>query len=228
MNISVIIPVYNGARWLAESIDSALAQGELVSELLVVDDGSTDDSAVIAQSHTDPRVQVVRKDNGGAASARNLGIQNAKGRYIAFLDADDVWRPGKLELQMAALEQRADVGVVTGLMKNFWIAGLEAEAEEYPALKLPQPGVASTFLAQKSVFDDCGLLDVEFRNRDIQEWIVRVKRAGWEHELVDEIVVDRRIHDANDSRVRAPGETELLSLASRLLEARRKNKDAAG
>lgn len=228
MSVSVVIPVYNGARWLGECIDSALAQGDVVSELVVVDDGSTDNSAAIALAHADSRVRLCTKDNGGAASARNLGIENAQGRFIAFLDADDLWRPNKLAQQLPLLEQRKELGVVTGLMKNFWMTGLESEAEENPELKRPQPGVASTFVARKAIFNDCGLLDTEFRERDIQEWIVRVKRSGWEHALVDQIVVDRRIHDANHSRIRKPGEEELLGLANRLLKARREKKAAEG
>jgi len=227
MAVSVVIPVFNGARWLTESIDSALGQGHLVAELFVVDDGSTDDSASIAESYPDSRVQVVRKANGGASSARNMGVELATQSYIAFLDADDLWRPQKLERQIHALEETDSLGVVTALMQNFWMAGLEAEAEENPSLRQPQPGVASTFLARRSVFDECGLLDTEFLDRDIQEWIVRVKRHGWSHALVDEVLVDRRIHDANDSRCRQPGEEELLNLATRLLEMRRKNRDAA-
>lgn len=228
MSVSVIIPVYNGARWLAESINSALNQGDLVTDVFVVDDGSTDGSAALAQSHQDDRVRVVSKANGGAASARNVGLELARTPYIAFLDADDLWRPQKLTRQLRLFEQDESLGVVTSLMQNFWIAGLEKEAEINLNLRKPQPGVASTFVARRTVFEQCGQLDVEYRNRDIQEWIVRVKRHGWTHGLVEEVLVDRRIHDANDSRVRDPGEDELLGLASKLLAARRKKQDVAG
>ena len=228
MSVSVIIPVYNGARWLAESINSALNQGDLVTDVFVVDDGSTDGSAALAQSHQDDRVRVVSKANGGAASARNVGLELARTPYIAFLDADDLWRPQKLTRQLRLFEQDESLGVVTSLMQNFWIAGLEKEAEINLNLRKPQPGVASTFVARRTIFEQCGQLDVEYRNRDIQEWIVRVKRHGWTHGLVEEVLVDRRIHDANDSRVRDPGEDELLGLASKLLAARRKKQDVAG
>ena len=141
---------------------------------------------------------------------------------------DSLWRPQKLTRQLRLFEQDESLGVVTSLMQNFWIAGLEKEAEINLNLRKPQPGVASTFVARRTVFEQCGQLDVEYRNRDIQEWIVRVKRHGWTHGLVEEVLVDRRIHDANDSRVRDPGEDELLGLASKLLAARRKKQDVAG
>lgn len=85
-----IIPVYNGEKYLAQAIDSILRQpcGDL--EILVIDDGSTDGSLKIAQGYDDPRVRAIHKENGGVSSARNLGIENARSRYIAFLDADDV------------------------------------------------------------------------------------------------------------------------------------------
>ena len=224
MSVSVIIPVYNGARYLVESIESALLQGNLTLEVLVIDDGSTDESAEIADKHVSERVRVYRKENGGVASACNLGVQNSKGQFIAFLDADDLWRPLKLQKQLELLSIRSDIGVVTSMQQNFWMPGLEHEAESNPDLKKPLPGVGSTFLARKSVFDQCGLLDHEFRNRDIQEWIVRVKREGYGHQTLNEILVDRRIHEANDSRIRKPGESELLDLASQLLTRRKKSR----
>lgn len=85
-----IIPVYNGEKYLAQAIDSILRQPCRDFEILVIDDGSTDSSLEIARSYTDARVRAIHKENGGVSSARNLGIESAKSRYIAFLDADDV------------------------------------------------------------------------------------------------------------------------------------------
>ncbi|SON55557.1 putative glycosyltransferase EpsH [Hartmannibacter diazotrophicus] len=104
--VSVVIPIYNGEKFIKETIECALNQTHKNLEILVVDDGSTDSSRQICQnlSREYPRVKVFQKDNGGVASARNYGIERANGEFIAFLDADDLWHPTKIEKQVAILE----------------------------------------------------------------------------------------------------------------------------
>ncbi len=97
--VSVVIPCYNGAKFIRETLDSVLAQTVAPIEVLVVDDGSTDDSAAIAESYALP-VRVIRQTNQGESVARNHGIDEARGDWIAFVDADDVWTPNKLERQL--------------------------------------------------------------------------------------------------------------------------------
>jgi glycosyltransferase involved in cell wall biosynthesis len=96
--VSVVIPCYNGARFLRETLDSALAQTSPTLEVIVVDDGSTDDSAALAESYGPP-VRVIRQPNQGESVARNRGIAEARGEWVAFLDADDLWLPEKLAEQ---------------------------------------------------------------------------------------------------------------------------------
>lgn len=109
--VSVVMPVYNGAQFLDESIGSVRAQTLEDWELIVVDDCSADESERIARRHAqeDPRIKVLRTPaNGGSSAARNTGLAQRSGRYVAFLDADDVWAPLKLERQLAFM-RRADV-----------------------------------------------------------------------------------------------------------------------
>jgi len=101
--VSVVVPCYNAAPFLRETLDSALSQSQAPQEVIVVDDGSTDESATIAESYGPP-VRVIRQENQGESVARNRGIEAAKGDWIAFLDADDLWAPTKLERQMEAAE----------------------------------------------------------------------------------------------------------------------------
>src|ERR1700749_83796 len=100
--VSVIMPAYNSGRYLAESVRSVQAQTFGGWELVVVDDGSTDDTGEVARrlAEADARVRYVRRPNGGQAAARNTGLAEARGRLVAFLDADDLWLPEKLEAQM--------------------------------------------------------------------------------------------------------------------------------
>jgi glycosyltransferase involved in cell wall biosynthesis len=108
--VSVIIPVFNGEATIAAAIDSAIAQefgGDL--EVIVVNDGSTDSTSSVLDAYRG-RVTVLDRVNGGPASARNAGVLASHGEYVAFLDADDIWMPGKLEKTLAALDSDSDSG----------------------------------------------------------------------------------------------------------------------
>lgn len=107
--VSVVMPAYNAAWCVRKAIDSVLAQDFQDFELIVVDDGSTDDTAAVLASYGD-RIRVVSKVNGGMSSARNAGIRASCGEFIAFLDADDWWLPGKLGQQIALMRARPEVG----------------------------------------------------------------------------------------------------------------------
>src|SRR6056297_2960635 len=106
--VSVIIPTYNRAKTLLRAIDSALAQTIDDLEVVVVDDGSTDNTESVLAAYDDPRVRpVIHETNQGANVARNTGLEHACGEYVAFLDSDDEWHPAKLERQLAVLEERS-------------------------------------------------------------------------------------------------------------------------
>jgi len=106
--VSVIIPAYNAAWCVRRAVDSVLAQTFRDFELIVVDDGSTDNTASVLAEYGE-QLHVLRKPNGGLSSARNAGIKAAQGRYVTFLDADDWWRPEKLARQMSLMEERPEL-----------------------------------------------------------------------------------------------------------------------
>src|SRR6476660_1471039 len=106
--VSVIIPVYNGTCYLRAALESVFAQTYRPFEVIVVDDGSLDDSGVIAQSFDD--VRYIHQENQGVAAARNNGIEVARGEFLAFLDQDDLWTPEKLKLQMGHLLSDPELG----------------------------------------------------------------------------------------------------------------------
>jgi glycosyltransferase involved in cell wall biosynthesis len=110
--VSAVVPACNAARTLRAAVESILLQTVGDIEVIVVDDGSEDDTAEVARAIADPRVRLVSQANGGASAARNTGIRHARGRYVAFLDADDLWLPAKLERQLAVLRSRPDVHAV--------------------------------------------------------------------------------------------------------------------
>ncbi len=130
--ISVIIPSYNSAEILPDAIRSVRAQTRPADEIIVVDDGSVDDTAAVCGQFDD--VLYVRQENGGASTARNTGIERSGGDWLAFLDADDIWDPKKLEMQIAALEENpeADFAVTAALA---W----SAQTESYHLYKYDGP-----------------------------------------------------------------------------------------
>ncbi len=109
--ISIITPVYNGARTIQATITSVLAQTFSDFELIIVDDGSTDNTLEILSQYRDPRIQILSASHGGAAASRNRGLKQASGDYIAFLDADDLWTPDKLAAQFNALQTHPEAAV---------------------------------------------------------------------------------------------------------------------
>src|SRR5262245_49704380 len=112
-SVSVIIPAYRAEAFIARALDSVFGQTIQPSEVLVIDDGSPDDLSQAVSPYRD-RVTLVRKPNGGAASARNLGLDRARGDFIAFLDADDTWAPHKLERQLGLFAANPELGLVCG------------------------------------------------------------------------------------------------------------------
>lgn len=112
--VSVIIPTYNCARWISTAIDGALSQTLANREIIVVDDGSADDTARIVAARFGDRVHYLKKPNGGVSSARNAGIAAARGTFAAFLDADDSWSPTWLETAIGAIDARPSIGAVYG------------------------------------------------------------------------------------------------------------------
>jgi glycosyltransferase involved in cell wall biosynthesis len=108
-SVSVIIPTYNSAKYLAKSIDSVLAQTRRATEIVIVDDGSTDETRAVISAHGDPTIRYIAAPHQGTAAARNRGIESASGDYLAFLDADDLWRPTMLETQVAVMERDRDL-----------------------------------------------------------------------------------------------------------------------
>ncbi len=109
--VSVIIPLYNAEKYIGRTLQSVLNQTYDNLEIIIVDDESPDNSVQVCQRFTDPRIKIVHQKNRGLPGARNTGIRNAKGEYIAFMDADDIWLPEKLAKHIAHLESNSDVGV---------------------------------------------------------------------------------------------------------------------
>ncbi len=220
--VSCVIPVYNGERYLAEAIDSVLAQTVPPQEIIVVDDGSTDGTPGVTRAYGEA-VRYVRQDNAGATVARSHGVSLAEGDYIAFLDADDRWCREKLERQIARFAAHPELALCTTYQQNFWVEELREEAErlrDHP-LTRPQPGAASTLVVRRTLFAEVGPLNPELRHRDIPDLIARTRAHGLAVEILPEVLTFRRIHGSNISRNRLSDPDELLRMAQTALQRHR-------
>lgn len=200
--ISVIVPSYNCARYIAAALGSALDQNYPNKEILVVDDGSTDNSLDILQSFGE-RIRVITQVNAGAAAARNAGLQAAKGEYIAFLDADDLWWPGKLTAQANYLGTHPDVGLVYSAWQE-WHARADGDFDPPPAPEIsPTPADivpeesgwmynrllldcaihTTTAMIRSNVAHDVGRFDVSLRRGQDYDYWLRVSRVTPIHKL---------------------------------------------
>jgi glycosyltransferase involved in cell wall biosynthesis len=189
VQISCVIPVRNAGRFLSETLQSVLEQDLRPDEVIVVDDGSTDDSAKIA-GHYGSAVSYVRQDWLGPAAARNHGIKLCRGDFIAFIDADDVWPTDKLSRQIGCLRASTDLGICVGRVQQFHVIdGVKAAAGE------PMPGYTfGTIVARRVVFDRVGLLNENLRHSDGLDWFLRMRNAQTRECLIPEVVLLRRLH----------------------------------
>ncbi len=167
--VSAIITAYNGGPFIRDAIESILAQTCSVDEVVVIDDGSTDDTAAIVEGYAEKGVRLVRQQNRGLPEARNRGIQETTGELIAFLDCDDIWLPEKTELQMGFLADHPDIGLATGLTswwepqtgrRGLWKPNLPGSNGTRRQLVVHNAvGNASTVMIRRRVLEDVGLFD---------------------------------------------------------------------
>ncbi len=180
--VSVIIPAYNAAPFIRRAVESALAQTWPHKEILVINDGSTDDTGSILK-HYEQVVRIFDQRNGGLSNARNRGIKESNGEYIAFLDADDYWKPKKLERQVEILKNNPDIGfcstcaIVEDPEHNFlnkWPCP-ETQQDILHSIFLNNgiiPGSGSGVMANRNLFDIVGMFDESLNSlEDIDMWM---------------------------------------------------------
>ena len=207
--ISVVIPVYNGMKYLPETMESVLGQTFTDFEVIVVNDGSTDNTREWVEQIQDNRIRLINQTNQGSASAaRNKGISQAKGDYIAFLDADDVWESTKLAKQLEAFKVNPEVGLV-----YTWVAYINGEGKSTGRVfqhqdegevweKLVQQNIVecgSVAMVRRQCFTELGVFDQSLRIAEDWDMWLRIAN-NYNFAVVPEALVKYRQHANSKSK----------------------------
>jgi glycosyltransferase involved in cell wall biosynthesis len=220
--VSVIIAVYNGETHLAETIESVINQNYSNVELIIIDDGSTDESGKVALRYVPP-LRYHYQSNSGIAAAWNQGIELAEGDFIAFNGADDLWTKNKIQLQLDAFSEDPTLDIVFGHVKQFHSP--ELSDEERQKIRCPDelmPGVsAGTMLIKRESLFRVGMFDIQWRRGIFNDWYLRATELGIRTYMLPDLLMWRRLHRSNHGIVNRDKSVDYVRMLKASLDRRR-------
>lgn len=220
--VSAIISVYNGETHLRETIQSVIDQDYPNLEIVIVDDGSTDGSAIVAREFL-PCLHYHHQTNQGIAAAWNKGIELAQGDYFAINGADDLWTKQKISTQIDALNSNPAVDLVFGHVKQFHSP--ELSDEEKQKILCPDelmPGVsAGTMLIRRSSFFMVGEFDTKWRRGIFNDWFLRATELGLRTHMLPDLLMYRRLHRTNHGLINHDKSVDYIRMLKASLDRRR-------
>jgi glycosyltransferase involved in cell wall biosynthesis len=218
--VSVVLPVHNGERYLADALDSVRAQTYRPFEVIVVNDGSTDRSEEIALRFG---VRCLSQPHRGTAAARNTGMEASRGAFIAHMDADDLWEPRKLALQAAALAVEPSLDAVSGHLSEFYSADLSEDLRG--RLRQPRVGIAGhllqAMLIRREAHFRVGPFETRWQVAQDMSWYMRAMDAGFRLKVLPDLVLRRRLHDRNKGVLRRDAAGQRFEILKAALDRRR-------
>lgn len=224
--ITVVIPLYNKDNTIARALDSVLAQTYQDFEVVVVDDGSTDDGGAIVEQYADPRIRLIRQANAGVSAARNHGIAEAKGEYVAFLDADDEWMPEFLA-EIVALQQEFPnfkaqattyVQCQNGEKKNLILNRLPFKGEHgvlsnyFEVATHSNPPVCSICVCiERALLQSLGGFPLGIKSgEDLLTWARIATRTHWAYSLKPYAIFNMEGYNKNERPKRIPADIDVV------------------
>jgi len=220
-NVSTILPVYNGQAFLMEAIESILRQTLPVQEIILVDDGSTDDTAGIAAGYGSI-IRYIYQTKAGPAAARNHGLRIAGGDVICFVDADDYWPSSKLEIQLGWLEREQKWDIVLGHIQRVYMTENETGGMIPVAFARPWAGLLlGCGVYRRSVFDTIGFFNEELLFSEDWDWFMRAREAGIPILVIDDVTQFYRQHGSNMTNQSELGQRYMLQMLKNSLDRRR-------
>lgn len=218
--VSVIIPARNREAYVEEAIRSVLEQTSPPEEIIVVDDGSIDRTREKTQAFGE-RIRYVFQEHRGVSSARNTGVDASRGKFLAFLDSDDIWLPQKLEWQMDHLIRHPETAMVHGHVRAFLSPEL-ADTDQRRIDTRCLPGLqASCVLVRREAFAKAGPFDPGIRGGEYIEWFSRAEDRGCSNHVLAELVTRRRVHLSNSVLDREQMNRNYSRVVKTILDRRR-------
>jgi glycosyltransferase involved in cell wall biosynthesis len=222
-SVSCLVPAYNAARFIEETLESILAQTRRPDEVIVVDDGSTDATCALVERFA-PQVRLVRQANKGPSAARNLAVRESTGSHVAFLDADDLWKPEKLERQLLRFGERPELEISFSGLVNFRAASDDGAFRDGITADTTWPRVSispCTMVAHRTVFATVGEFDEALRRGEDTEWFVRMMMRKVVYEVLPDELLWRRLHDRNLTLDAIPTQLDVVRMLKVALDRRR-------
>ena len=233
--VSVIIPAYDEEAFVAEAIESTLAQTYPRVETIVVDDGSTDRTAEIAAGYEE--VKLIRQENRGLSNARNTGVAASNGEILAFLDADDMMLPDRLRVQVGHLLDNPGIGcnlasqetiVEDGAPLPFWARGTETPVFSSPGVMEPTgtpDAYTVTMVFRRRLFDEVGGFDETLvHGGEDADILMRIGEAGVEIAMLKDVVLRRRIHHNNMTQSEGRAKDAIFEVFKRRIDRHREER----
>lgn len=222
--VSIIMPAYNAGKYILEALDSAFNQSYSKIEIIVVNDGSTDNTSEILDKIKN-KLTLIDSAHLGAAHARNLGIEKANGELIAFLDADDTIEVDKIRLQVAEFTSDSTLDLCYTMFHNFICP---TASEELKKSRSQDEGsikgcVCGTTMVKKSSFEKVGYFDTQLKVGEFIKWYSKAMDLGFKIKLIEKDLYYRRSHDNNSSLINRSSFSELTKLLKSRIDNKSKN-----
>ncbi|TVQ05935.1 MAG: glycosyltransferase family 2 protein [Balneolaceae bacterium] len=218
--VSVIVPVYNGEKFVGDAIKSVLNQKHNSIEVIAVNDGSSDDSEKIIKQFGD-NVIYVKRENGGPPAARNTALEYATGDFISFIDQDDIWHPDKLGIQLSIFNKFKDLNIVIGFSMKYEFNSIdeidETAKREHSTLEL----LLGSSLVKRKTFDHVGNFDTDLLSGDDTDWFFRARELQLPIYVHRDLVFFHRLHGKNFSK-RADRTKFVLMMLKKIKERKMK------
>lgn len=200
VDVSVVIPVHDQARFVLDAVQSVIEQVDVGVEVIIVDDGSEDDLHSELHAIDFPRLTLIKQGNLGAGAARNVGAGHSVGRYIAFLDADDLLERSRLRAAVSVLSQSSAPTMSFAMIQEFLDSSINVNHEPVPEVRKMRGISASGCVMERTTFDSVGLFDVRLKTGEFMDWFIRAEKLGVKSDVDQQVLVRRRIHEGNRDR----------------------------
>ena len=223
--VSVVVPAFEAARFLDEAIGSIRTQTHAVDEVVIVDDGSTDETLAIAHrlAATWTAVRVIAQENRGPSAARNAGLSEVEGDLVTFLDADDRMVSDRIAAQVGYLHAHPEIDVVFGQKQDELEPGAVAPVAHADRPAGARPDYVISMMVRREALERVGGFDPERRLSEEYDWLSRATAAGFRFAVIEQVLVRRRLHGANltqDVPVESPRNDLLRIMRARVDERR--------